>query len=212
MKKILAALGVALGFASAPGFAVPLACSDVTSISAWDSLTRGCQIGDKLFSYISSDLDTNLDPSFISSGLSYSFALFPNIQNVGSSAITGFILYSVAVIDPAPYVISSVRLDSTVPFSGTTVTKDFGTGYEGNFITGSIEVLESINGEPDNSTNPLSVTTLYIRDDFTVGAGSNLVSFSNTITQSYVPEPSMLSLFGVMLAAGGFFGTRGRKS
>ena len=217
MKKILAVLGVALGLASAPGFASPLMnCSNVTSIGGWEVASSVCAIGDKKFTLLSTDLGSTFAIDFTTNGaLDYAVTLGSTI-GASNSDVSKYITYLVTVLDPT-HVIRQVQLDSDIAFTAsspgdTTVKKRIGTGIDSAFdVTGLLDELVSTNGLPD-SFSGLSNTSLYIRDTLLLKAGDQFNSLSNSITQFQVPEPGMLSLFGVMLAAGGFFGTRRRRS
>jgi hypothetical protein len=222
MKKILAALGVALGLASAPAFAAPL-CSGITSINGWQGAGNVCDLGDKRFTLIDTDLDlipptSDRAINFTRSASTYAFS-----ASEGSGTFIGndnplnnneYIEYSVQVLDPT-YVISGIRLDSDI--SGvdgsagtTTVRKRIYAGYDPiSGLTGLIDDLLSTDGSPVSSI-PLSHSILYIRDDLALAVDDIFNSFSNQFTQRQVPEPGLLSLFGVMLAVGGFFSMRRR--
>lgn len=217
MKKILAVLGVALGLASAPGFAAPM-CSGITSINAWAS-AGSCDIGDKRFTLINTDL--NLNPPFTDHNIGFSTNGVGSYGLVANSGFLGngipandneFLDYSVQVIGSAN-VISLIGLDSDISFTNTsagttTVTKYIYTDFIGGNLLDTLVSTDGLQAFSD----PLNHSILYIRDVLALAPGDFFNSFSNSIDQRTVPEPGMLSLFGVMLAAGGFFGTRRRKS
>jgi|SwirhirootsSR2_FD_contig_31_1287330_length_671_multi_6_in_0_out_0_1 hypothetical protein len=196
MKTVMTAAVLAAGlFLTGTQASAAVSCSTITTISAWDT-AGSCDIGDKRYTLSDTDFVSDFDIFFAQTGLSYSFVGDENVLG----PFTGFISYSVAVLDPA-FQITSVQLDATVsinPASAgtTTVIKSI---YDANMA--ALDTLTSTDGSTDSVTG-LAEQLLNLRDDVTVANGDLLSSFTNVITQEGVPvpEPASMSLLGLGLA------------
>jgi hypothetical protein len=173
----------------------------VTDTNLWESF-QSCDIGDKRFTFVSSDVD--LDILFTHDGeLTYAFNAIDLITG------TAELEYTVTVLDPS-FFISGVAIDSNVNVQGsqpgvpplTTVVKDIMDD------TGAVlDTITSVDGSTDTSI-ALNEQFLAIRDTITVAPGDFLVGFSNTFTQ--MPEPASLGLLGLGLLGLGAVARRRR--
>src|SRR4030095_7782041 len=97
--------------------------------------------------------------------------------------------YSISVIDPN-FFISAMFAGADNPGGGSSLIKD---------VTGdAVFSLSVLNGVENAASQRLGLTatTLNISEDFSVNAGANLTSVSNTYVQTelIVPEPGSLAL------------------
>jgi hypothetical protein len=206
MKTVMTAALLAAGlFMTGTQASAAVSCGTITSIGAWDT-AGSCDLGDKRYTLSDTDFADGFDIFFMQTGLSYSFIGDENI----SGPFTGFVSYSVELLDPA-FRITSVLLDATVSMNpasagATTVTKSI---WDANDVL--LDTLVSSDGEPDNVFG-LAEQLLNLRDDVVVASGDLLSSFTNVITQetgtletslnetSTVPEPASMTLLGLGLA------------
>jgi hypothetical protein len=114
--------------------------------------------------------------------------------------------YTISVTDPS-LVISDMFAGADNPGGGSSLTKDV-TGD----ATFSLSVLNGVEGA-GSETHGLSATTLNVNEDFSANAFANLLSVSNTFTQTEVsiPEPGTLALLGLGLAGFAAFRRRRQK-
>ena len=170
--------------------AVP--CSAITTIGQWEA-AGFCDQADKVWTIGDNTLDATVQVLFSSPIVSthvMQIIGFDNSDLAGNWSID----YSISVIDP-DFVISAMFAGADNPGGGSTLTKDV-TGDE----VFSLSVLNGVEGAASMRVG-LSATTLNISEDFSVLAGSELLSVSNTYRQTQVvPEPGPLALMGLALA------------
>jgi len=127
--------------------------------------------------------------------------------------------YSMEIIDPDPNrVFWQLAIDSDVPGNVSTVSirKDI---YSDAGYTNLVASVISNAGNPGGPVDiPGDLRKIWINETFNVGGTTStppgiLLSTTNIYTQRvvYVPEPSVLALFGLGLAGIGF-GARARKA
>jgi PEP-CTERM motif len=192
--KLLTTLTTVLtgcGLALASGAAMAVPCSTITTIGQWEA-AGSCDQGDKVWTIGANTLDASVQVLF-SSPLESIHVMqlvgFDNSNLAGAWSID----YSISVIDPN-FVISAMFAGADSPGGGSMLTKDV-TGDE---VFG-LSVVNGVEG-PLSERLGLSATTLNISEDFSVNAGANLLSVSNTYRQTEIPEPGSLALIGLALA------------
>jgi hypothetical protein len=196
MKKLLLAAATVIFSLTSEAFAGPI------SVDSWDSPIT---VGDKTFTPIDhTSLSSNAFLDIQLSGNSHTGTYSFNIGGLGSvtGGLNGVISYSVTINDPGWY-FSHVALDVTSNTATTSVTKDVFADSSFTTLLGS---QSSLNGVPGVDINlPTGIfTTLYIRDTVILDASGSISGFSNTYTQSTVPEPGSLALasFGIFNVIG----------
>jgi hypothetical protein len=177
-------------------------CSSITTIGAWGD-AGSCIQGDKLWTITDTDLGDNVGVLFSSPVLTthtMQIVGFDTSDSAGAWSID----YTISVTDPN-LVIDAMFAGADNPVTGSLLTKDV-TGDE----TFSLSVVNGAEGAGSFQLG-LSATTLNVAEDFSVNAGANLLSVSNTFTQAEVsiPEPGTLALLGLGLA--GFAAFRRRR-
>lgn len=172
-------------------------------------------LGDKMWSYVSSSNFNTTSPGgteniqIIDAGTNnHSF----NLGSLGSLATssTSWLGYSLQVVPPSPYFLSSIALDSTHIVNNAFTYKDVfsslslfnsGAGAPGS---GDLLNLQSFNGAPSADTPiPGGPTQVWVRDWIVLDATGAILSVNNNVTQA-VPEIDLASFAGAfpLLVAG----------
>jgi hypothetical protein len=170
--------------------AVP--CSGIATIGQWEA-AGSCDQADKVWTIGANTLNDSVQVLFSNPDVGIHVMQIIGFDNSGAAGAWS-IDYSISVIDP-DFVISAMFAGADNPGGGSTLTKDV-TGDEAF----SLSVMNGVEG-PASERLGLSATLLNISEDFSVLANRNLLSVSNTYTQTQVvPEPGPLALMGLALA------------
>ncbi len=192
MRKALAAAVAACTFGFASGAAMAVPCSAIATIGQWEA-AGSCDQADKLWTIGANTLDDSIQVLFsvpVVTTHVMQIIGFDNSDAAGAWSIN----YSISVIGP-DFVISSMFAGADNPGGGSMLTKDV-TGDE-------VFSLSVVNGVENAGSGRLglSATNLNISENFSVNAGAELLSVSNTYRQTQlVPEPGPLALMGLALA------------
>jgi hypothetical protein len=210
-SALVAALaGCALALGAGGASAAPL-CSTILTIGDWETAgAGGCDIGDKNWA-LNSDSDSLLPTVAISFTLTGPYAMQITGFDTSTDAGTWNVNYTIRVLDPL-FHISAMAAGADNPFGGSLLTKDVTSDPGGAFQ------LKVTDGAEDagSSKSGLTATTLTVDENFSVNAGSTLLSVSDTFFQGrtlLVPEPGSLALLAIgLLGAGWVGGRRGKRT
>lgn len=172
-------------------------------------------LGDKTWSYVSS-LNFNTtspggaeDIQIIDAGNAHSFDL-GSLGGLATSS-TSWLGYSLQVVPPSPYFLSTVALDSTHITNNAFVYKDgfstlalFNAGAGTGPGSGDLFNLQSFNGVPSGDfAIPGGPTQIWVRDWIILDGTGSILSINDVFTQA-VPEIDLASFAGAfpLLVAG----------
>ena len=196
LRTALATVVTGCGLALAGGAAMAVPCDTITTIGQWELAPGGsCEQGDKVWTIGANNLNDNVQVLFISP-----------IENIHVMQMVGFdtsdaagswsIDYTISVTDPNFFIDAMFAGADNPGGLGSLLTKDV-TGDE-------VFSLSVVNGAENAGSGMvgLEATTLNVSEDFSVIAGAQLLSVSNTYRQAerIVPEPGSLALIGLALA------------
>ena len=184
LRAALTTVVTGCGLALASGAAMAVPCSGISTIGQWEA-AGSCDQVDKVWTIGPNTLNDSVLVLFSGPSVArraMQIIGFDNSDLAGAWSID----YSISVIDPN-FVISAMFAGADNPGGGSLLTKDV-TGDE----VFSLSVVNGVEGP---------ATTLNISEDFSVLAGADLLSVSNTYTQGrLIPEPGPLALMGLALA------------
>jgi hypothetical protein len=201
LRTALTTVVAGCGLALASGAAIAVPCSTISTIGQWEA-AASCDQDDKVWTIGANTLDDGAQVLF-SSPIVDTHVMqiigFDNSDLAGAWSID----YSIAVTDPN-FVINAMFAGADNPGGNSNLSK----AVTGDAIF-NLSVVNGIEG-PASQQLGLSATNLNISENFSVLAGANLLSVSNTFTQMEVqiPEPSTLALMGIALSGLAFLRRR----
>jgi hypothetical protein len=159
-----------------------------------------------------------LSSSGLSASLPLSFKFFTlgpedqHLLSIGQLFQGAYSLdYSISVIQPSAFQIvqASLGVDPDGSKGNWSVTKTFYS--DPNFSNQVGSTLTVSNSSPGNAIDTFpGVTTLYVRETWSIDSLSTVVSASNTYVQQ-VPEPASIAVWSVIGVVGLAFGWKYRK-
>jgi hypothetical protein len=193
---VTAATGLTLAVGGSQAMAQFADCAQVGTIGAWAQV-GSCQQGDKIWTYTESNLGASVQVLFGGVLLTHNMQIigFDTSDAAGSWTIN----YSISVVDPTQYLITDMFAGADNPGGGSLLTKNV-TGDPG----GVFALVDTDGAEgPASEKHGLTAATLNVNEVFSVGAGKNLLSVSNTYLESrrLLPTPGTLALLGLGLVA-----------
>lgn len=201
LRTVLTTVVAGFGLTLASGAAMAVPCSTISTIGEWQA-AGSCDQDDKVWTLGTTNLNDAVIVLF-SSPIVDTHAMqiigFDNSDDAGAWSID----YSISVIDPN-WVINAMFAGADNPGGDSNLTKD---------VTGdavfSLSVVDGVEG-PGSQRLGLSATNLNISENFSVLAGAELLSVSNTFTQApvQIPEPGTLGLMGLALTGLAFLRRR----
>ena len=211
-SALVAALaGCALALGASTASAAP-ACTSVLTIGDWEALgAGGCDIGDKNWA-LNSDSESLLPTAtigftFVGSTYAMQITGFDTLDTAGAWSLN----YTITVLDPL-FHISDMFAGADNPGGGSLLTKAVTGDPGGAFLLTDTNGAEGATAEKHG----LTATSLTVDENFSVNAGSTLLSVSDTFFQGrtlLVPEPGSLALLAIgLLGAGWVGGRRGKRT
>jgi hypothetical protein len=201
LRTALTTVVTGFGLALASGAAMAVPCDTLNTIGEWQA-AGSCDQNDKIWTFGASNLGAGVQVLFSVPAVdthAMQIVGFDNSDLAGAWSID----YSISVSDPN-WVINAMFAGADNPGGGSNLSKD---------ITGdaifSLSVVDGVEG-PGSQQLGLSATNLNISENFSVLAGSTLLSVSNTFTQVpvQIPEPGTLALMGIALTGLAFLRRR----
>jgi hypothetical protein len=201
MRKVLltAMAGCTFAFAGGAVMAAPDPCLASGTIGNWKAYTGGtgvCQQGDKIWTLGSTNLADNVMVLFSSLTVTHHVMQIAGFD-VSDAAGSWFVNYSIVVTNPLNSFISEVHAGVDNPGGGSVLTKVVAGDPGGPFILTDTDGVEG----PTAERHGLRAVALNVSESFSVNAGANMLSVSNTYLDVLVPATGVPTLSQWALAA-----------